>query len=162
MPVRDALKSKISGTHHLGYYWGYSSPVLRLAFFEYPKGRSRAGPSMVFDGYQGILQTDAYFVYDSFGKINGMEHFNGNAHGRRKFEAMNSTASEVDRSRVNPVLSLYRKVYVVERTLREEGAAFPERKQRRQQTSAPIMKELETFLQAHAQVGLAKTENANL
>ena len=148
IPVRDSVKSKASGKHHLGYFWAYSAPVSRLVFFDYQKGRSRAGPSTILAGYQGSLQTDAYCVYDSLGETEGILHFNCVAHCRRKFEkAKSSTPALAAR-----VLSLFKEAYAIERDLRERGASFAERRQVRQKKSVPVFEKIKTFLEAHATV----------
>ena len=143
IPVRDSRKSKESGKHHLGYFWAYSAPRSRLIFFEYQQGRSLAGPSAVLANYQGKLQTDAYCVYDRLGAREGVEHFNCVAHCRRKFEAAKSSAPGPSAR----VLSLFRQVYAMERELREGGASFAERRQKRQEKSGPIFEKIKTILQ---------------
>ncbi len=60
IPVRDPVKSKTSGKHHLGYDWLYSAPM--VVFVDYQRGRSRDGPLKILNGFQGKLQTDAYRV----------------------------------------------------------------------------------------------------
>ena len=142
IPVRDSRKSKESGKHHLGYFWAYSAPGSRLVFFDYQQGRSRAGPSAILANYQGNLQTDAYRVYDRLGAREGVVHFNCVAHCRRKFEKAKSSAP----GPAARVLSLFKKVYAIERELRERGASFSERRQERQQKSAPIFEKIKTIL----------------
>ena len=143
IPVRDSLKSKESGKHHLGYFWAYSAPGSRLVFFEYQKGRSRDGPSAILAKYQGHLQTDAYCVYDRLGAMEGVVHFNCVAHCRRKFEVANSSAP----GPAARVLSLFQQAYEIERELRERGASSAERRQERQQKSVPIFEKIKTILE---------------
>lgn len=153
IPVRDPCKSKAAGKHHLGYFWGYSDPVSKLVFFDYQPGRSRAGPLGILDGYQGHLQTDAYNVYDIFGQRDGILHFNCVAHCRRKFEKAKSSKSKQVGALVAHVLSLFRKVYAIERDLRTHGASFAKRRRVRQRKSAPIFAEIKTFLEANSTAG---------
>lgn len=143
IPVRDSLKSKESGKHHLGYFWAYSAPGSRLVFFEYQKGRSRDGPSAILAKYQGHLQTDAYCVYDRLGALEGVVHFNCVAHCRRKFEVAHSSAP----GPAARVLSLFQQAYEIERELRERGASSAERRQERQQKSVPIFEKIKTILE---------------
>ncbi|MXW31489.1 MAG: IS66 family transposase [Rhodothermaceae bacterium] len=153
VPVRDRDKSKVAGKHHLGYFWGYSDPVSKLVFFDDQPGRSRAGPLAILAGYQGHLQTDAYNVYDIFGQRDGILHFNCVAHCRRKFEKAKSSKSKRVGALVAHVLSLFRKVYAIERDLRTHGASYAKRKQVRQRKSAPIFAEIKTVLEANSTAG---------
>ena len=150
IPVRDPVKSNASGKHHLGYYWRYSAPTPMLVFVEYQRGRSRDGPMKILDGFQGKLQTDAYRVYDVF---DGIEHFNCVTHCRRKFEKVKTSEYAFVQENVKVVLSRFRKIYAMERDLRECGVSFEERQRIRQEKSAPIFDQLKAFLELHARVG---------
>ncbi len=153
IPVRDQTKSKASGQHHLGYFWLYSAPTPRLVFVEYQRGRSRDGPMGILEGFQGKLQTDAYKVYDRFDHFEGIEHFNCVTHCRRKFENVKASQYEFVQQNVGHVLSLFRKIYAIERDLRERDVSFEERQCIRQEKSAPIFDQLKAFLELNALVG---------
>ncbi len=136
IPVRDQTKSKASGKHHLGYFSLYSAPTPRLVFVEYQWGRFRDGPMGILEGFQGKLQTDAYNVYDRFDRFEGIEHFNCVTHCRRKFETVKASQYEFVQQNVGHVLSLFRKIYAIERDLRKRDVSFEECQRTRQQDSA--------------------------
>ena len=153
IPVRDSAKSEASGKNHLGYYWLYSAPTLKLVFVDYQRGRSRDGPLKILEGFQGKLQTDAYNVYDLFDTLDGIDHFNCVTHCRRKFENVKSSQYQYVQENVAYVLSLFRKIYAIERRLRERGASFEERRSERQKESAPLFDKIKAFLESTAMLG---------
>ena len=142
IPVYDRRKSKESGKHHTGYYWVYSSPERNAVVFEYQNGRSRAGPEAFLKEYQGALQSDGYVVYDMFEKKEGITLYNCWAHARRYFYR----AKDVYPDGAKHVLHEIRKLYAIERKLRNKGASPAERKEMRQEKALPILDELKTFL----------------
>ena len=160
IPVRDPVKSKTSGKNHLGYFWLYSAPTPLLVFVDYQRGRSRDGPLKILDGFQGKLQTDAYSVYDVFDELDGIDHFNCVTHCRRKFEKVKASEYAFVQENVKIVLSLFRKIYAIERDLRERGVSFEQRRVERQQKSAPLFEKLKTFLEANATVGTESWKQA--
>ena len=160
IPVRDPVKSKESGKNHLGYFWLYSAPTPLLVFVDYQPGRSRDGPLKILDGFQGKLQTDGYSVYDYFGRLEGIDHFNCVTHCRRKFEKVKSSEYAFVQQNVKVVLSLFRKIYAIERDLRKRGVSFDQRRVERQQKSAPLFEKLKTFLEANATLGTQSWKQA--
>jgi len=160
IPVRDPVKSKASGKNHLGYFWLYSAPTPLLVFVDYQRGRSRDGPLKILDGFQGKLQTDGYSVYEYFDTLDGIDQFNCVTHCRRKFEKVKSSEYEFVQQNVKVVLSLFRKIYAIERDLRERGVSFDQRRVERQQKSAPLFEKLKTFLEANATMGTESWKQA--
>ncbi len=107
----------------------------------------------ILEGFQGKLQTDAYHVYDVFDTLDGIEHFNCVTHCRRKFENVKASQYELVQNNVKRVLTLFRKIYAIERDLRARAVSFEERQRIRQEKSAPIFDQLKAFLEFHAMVG---------
>jgi hypothetical protein len=56
-----------------------------LVLYEYDPSRSAEVPKRLFEGYQGILQTDGYEGYGAIGREPGIVHVGCWAHARRRF-----------------------------------------------------------------------------
>ncbi|MGC9352881.1 MAG: IS66 family transposase, partial [Mariniphaga sp.] len=84
-PIR-VLDKDVKGKCHQGYYWVYNSPIQNAVLYDYRKGRGRAGPKEMLEGFRGYLQSDGYNVYDWFGKKKEITLVNCWAHARRYFE----------------------------------------------------------------------------
>ncbi len=80
-PIR-VLDKDIKGKCHQGYYWVYNSPIQNVVLYDYRKGRGRAGPKEMLEGFRGYLQSDGYTVYDWFGKKKEITLVNCWAHAR--------------------------------------------------------------------------------
>lgn len=134
---------------HQGYHWVYHAPELKMALFDYQKGRSREGPKEILKNFCGHLQTDGYSAYEifdgsaslttGFGKITQLHCM---AHARRKFEQ----ALESDKERAETILALMQKLYSTERKAREENFSAEERFELRQRESAAVLEEIKTWL----------------
>jgi len=132
---------------HLGYMWVMNSPEIGLVYFEYHKGRGRAGPEEILKNYQGALQTDGYNVYESLENLyQDIDFYACWAHARRYFEkALNN-----DKERAQKVLWIIQELYTIERKCREENNSAAQRKQIRQDEAKPILKELKQYLDQQA------------
>jgi len=72
------------GTSHRGFLWTYHAPVDGLVFFDYQRGRDKTGPQKILMDFKGVVQTDAYAVYQSlFEKNEDIQHYYCMAHIRR-------------------------------------------------------------------------------
>ena len=71
------------GQNHQAYLWQYGRPGGGVVF-EFRMGRGREGPKEFLGQFEGILQTDGYFVYDHVGGPK-LVHAGCWAHSRRKF-----------------------------------------------------------------------------
>lgn len=127
-----------------GYAWQFRdvSPHSRGTYFYYYKGR-RAGeiPRTQLRGYEGVIQTDGYKVYDAFEDTPGITVLACMAHVRRKF---------VDAQKSNPMAGEAVKyigtLYALEENLREAGAAYDEIRRERQRLAVPILKGIEMWM----------------
>lgn len=142
------------GSTHKGYHWVYYSPLNKLVYFDYRKGRGRDGPAEILKNYKGALQTDGYIAYDSFGQKQGITMLACMAHARRKFEH----ALGNDPERAGYVLKQIQRLYKIERTAREQEMSFAERKALRREESVPILDELYDYLKTQLREVLPKSD----
>jgi len=149
----SVLTAAKPGSTHKGYHWVYYSPLNKLVYFDYRRGRGRDGPEEILRNYNGTLQTDGYIAYDSFGKKANMILLACMAHARRKFEH----GLENDPERAGYVLKQMQALYKIERTAREEQMSFADRKALRQKESAPILNELHNYLKTQLREVLPKS-----
>jgi transposase len=146
--VLDKQKKKKT---HLGYYWVYHSPLVKLAVFDYQKGRGKDAPRDFLQGYHGTLQTDGYIVYQHYYANNKVTHLACWAHARRKFEK----ALDNDKIRAEHVMSEIQKLYAIERDAQE--LTLNERKELRLEKALPIINNLGKWLHAQRQQVLPKS-----
>jgi transposase len=149
----DVLTENKPGATHKGYHWVYYSPVERLVFFDYRKGRGREGPQELLKDYRGALQADGYVGYEAFEKQPGITLLACMAHARRKFDE----ALKNDKIRAEYVLGLIQQLYAIERQAREEQMNADERKALRQEKASPILAELHGWLKENITQVLPKS-----
>lgn len=135
-PIKVLDKNK-QGNIHQGYHWIYYSPLEKTVFFDYSKGRSREGPTRLLKNFKGYLQTDAYNVYDIFGKNKDITQLNCMAHARRGFEK----AQGNDKASAQYALGEFQKLYAIEQNARDNNFTPNERHQLRLDEALPILNE---------------------
>ena len=140
-PLKVLDESK-KGTTHQGYYWVYHNSKDKLVLFDYRKGRGREGPDDILKDYKGYLQTDGYAAYEEFDKRAGITLIHCMAHARRKF----SDALQNDKARAEYALSMFQKLYAIERTIKDEELNAEAILQLRQQQAVPVLKELKEWM----------------
>ena len=143
-PISVLTKDKPGATHK-GYHWVYYAPHEKLVCFDYRQGRGREGPEAFLEGFSGAMQTDGYAAYNKFGKQEGITLLACMAHSRRKYRE----AKDNDPKRAEYVLERMQDLYEVERYARDEELNHEQRKELRQELSAPVLKELGDWLRAH-------------
>lgn len=137
MPVLDKEKK---GSTHKGYLWAYRSSEKKLIFFEYQRGRGKAGPAELLKKFTGYLQTDGYGAYEQFVIRKEIEVLYCMAHARRYFiEAVDN-----DKLRSEYVLGEMQKLYKIEQEIKE--LTREEKYKVRQQQSVQILKELGVWM----------------
>lgn len=139
IPVQDKDKK---GKNHQGYMWVYYDPVAKIVYFDYQKGRGKAAPKKMLEGFQGYLQTDAYASYEQFDSVKGIDLVSCMAHMRRKFEK----ALKNDRKSAEHFLAIVQELYKIERELREQKADLETIRKIRQEKSKPLMEELGAWI----------------
>lgn len=130
------------GATHKGYFWAYYSPVSKIVYFDYQKGRGREGPETFLKNYAGTIQTDGYAAYNIFETRPGITLLACMAHARRKFEH----ALDNDRARAAYALKQFHTLYEIERQCREGGYTHEQRFEIRQKEALPVMQGMDAWL----------------
>jgi len=141
-PIRVMDEDK-KGTTHRGYYWVYHNSEQKLVLFDYRPGRGREGPDDMLKNFQGYLQTDGYAVYDDFDKRPGITLLHCMAHARRKFH----DALQNDQPRAEYALTLFRQLYAIEHSIKDQALTGDAVVQLRQQGAVPILQTLKTWME---------------
>jgi len=136
-PILVLDKTK-NGNIHTGYHWLYHSPLEKSVLFDYQKGRSREGPSLLLKNYNGYLQTDGYRVYDFITRRKDIIHLNCMAHARRGFDK----AKDYDKEKAEYALDMFQKLYAIEQEAREKNLSPAERYELRLEKALPVLNEL--------------------
>lgn len=134
------------GSCHQGFLWTYHAPVDGLVFFEYQKGRDKAGPEKILKGFQGVVQTDAYTVYQSLLEKNeAIQHYYCMAHIRRKFDE----AVHYDKDRASWAVGTIARLYKVEKEIRQAEVPLTESQivEKRMTEALPILSQLQEWMQ---------------
>jgi transposase len=124
-----------------------------LVLYDYNRSRSAEVPKRLFEGFQGILQTDGYEGYGSVGREPGITHVGCWAHARRPFvDALKGTGKNRKKgakrsskqSQAEAGLRFIQKLYEIERSVKD--ATAEERLKVRQQKSLPVVASLRSWL----------------
>jgi transposase len=124
-----------------------------LVLYEYDPSRSAEVPKRLFEGYQGILQTDGYEGYGALGREPGIVHVGCWAHARRRFvDALKGAGKNRKKgakrtkkqSQAETGLRFIQKLYAIERSLQD--ATPDERRRVRQEQSLPVVASLRSWL----------------
>jgi hypothetical protein len=140
--VIKVLDSDKKGASHQGYYWVYYNNPSKTVLFDYDPSRARGAPQKILIDFQGYLQTDGYGAYEKFDDVTGITLVGCLAHARRKF----FEAKVSDKAMAEEALSLFGKVYAVEKHIRKAGLIGREKLAWRQTHSVPALTELHTWL----------------
>ena len=126
-----------------GYIWMVRAVMLDLVFFYYDHGsRAQKVALHLFKDYQGVLQSDAYAVYDCYENKKGVLPIGCWAHCRRLF---NESLKE-DKARAEYALEQIGLLYEVERRADGEHLSYEERAELRCRLSYPIMVAFEKWM----------------
>jgi transposase len=140
--VIKVLDSDKKGSCHQGYYWVYYNNPSKTVLFDYDPSRARGAPQKILIDFQGYLQTDGYGAYEKFEDVTGITLVGCMAHARRKF----FEAKVSDKAMAEEALSLFGKVYAVEKHIREAGLIGEEKLAWRQTHAVPALAELHKWL----------------
>jgi transposase len=139
IPIIDNEKHKTVK----GYIWMVRAVMRDLVFFHYDHGsRAQKVALHLFKDYQGVIQTDAYAVYDIYENKKGVLPIGCWAHCRRRFEE----ALKEDKARASYALEQIGLLYDVERRADQENLTFEERADLRSRLSYPIMVAFEKWM----------------
>jgi len=113
------FESEKKNACHLGYYWAYHAPVDGLVLFEYQPGRGQEGPRKLLKDFTGVLQSDAYPVYQAIFKNNEkVTQLYCMSHIRRKFDE----AVSYDQTRATHAVEQIARLYKIEKDIRAATA----------------------------------------
>jgi transposase len=153
----QVLKEPGKTAESLSYIWvqratAHGHPLI---LYEYDRSRSAEVPKRLFEGYEGVLQTDGYEGYGAIGREPGIIHVGCWAHARRKFtdalkvggkNRKKGAKRSKKQSKAEAGLRFIQKLYAVERDVKD---ASPEERVRvRQDRSLPILSDLRKWLDA--------------
>jgi len=126
-----------------GYLWMVRAVMRDLVFFYYDHGsRAQKVALHLFKDYQGVLQTDAYAVYDIYENKQGVLPIGCWAHCRRRFDE----ALKEDKARASYALEQIGLLYDVERRADLENLSYEQRSDLRSRLSYPIMVAFEKWM----------------
>jgi transposase len=128
----------VRGRNHRAFMWEFSRP-LGPVVFEFQMGRSRAGPEAFLRGFEGILQTDGYVVYDKLG--DGIKYAACMAHVRREFHKAHKLQQKDPRPL--EILEMIGRLYKIEDQAREAGANHAQRLALRRDHSRTLIQRLQ-------------------
>jgi transposase len=151
----QVLKEPGKTAESLSYIWVQRATAHghSLILYEYDRSRSAEVPKRLFEGYEGILQTDGYEGYGAIGREPGIIHVGCWAHARRKFTDALKVAGKnrkkgakrsTKQSKAETGLRFIQKLYAIEREVKE--ASPDERYRVRQDRSLPIVVDLRKWL----------------
>lgn len=141
----QVLEDSKNGSSHRGYLWTYHAPVDRLVFFDYRTGRDKSGPKEILKEYTGVIQTDAYEVYQSlFAQNKNIQHYYCMAHIRRKFDE----SVKYDQERATWAVSTIARLYKIEKEIRQAQIPLTESQivEKRMREASPILTELKEWM----------------
>jgi len=127
----------VVGRNHRAFMWEFSRPQGPV-LFEFQMGRERAIPKKFLEGFKGVLQSDAYAVYDKLG--DGIAYSACWAHMRREFHRAHMLAKEDPRPL--EIIGKIGKLYKLEDQARVAMITHKERQALREEKSRPLVKEL--------------------
>ena len=149
----QVLKEPGKPATSLSYLWAQRSLArdAPVVLFDYDPSRSGRVPERLFEGFEGVLQSDGYEGYTAVGQRPGIVHVGCWAHARRKFDEALKGLRGAERkatSRKESValqgLGWIQKLYAIERTAKE--ATPEERHHIRQERSRPVLAALRRWL----------------
>lgn len=147
----QVLKESGKSPQSKSYMWvrsrhgpcGARPDIRPIVLFDYDPTRLGEVPNQLLTDFKGYLQVDGYAGYDKVCKRGDVIRVGCLAHVRRKFfEAQQ--ASPGSAGAANHVLLLIQRIYGIEKTISEES--IERRFKIRQEESAPILKEIKTWL----------------
>lgn len=133
------------GSCHAGFFWAYHAPADGLVFFDYQKSRDHTGPQKILKDFSGVLQTDAYKVYQKlFKNSKKVTQLYCMAHIRREFDE----AASHDLARASYAVKQIAKLYGIEKKIRESSPAMAEDQivKLRMEEAKPILDEMKAWL----------------
>jgi transposase len=107
----QVLKEPGKAATSLSYLWAQRSLArgAPVVLFDYDPSRSGRVPERLFEGFEGVIQTDGYEGYTAVGQRPGIVHVGCWAHARRKFDATPEERTRLRAERSRPVVEALRR-----------------------------------------------------
>ena len=130
------------------YMWIFKggSPGNPSLIYEYHPTRSGDVAKLFFDEYQGAVQTDGYKGYDFLDHRMGVLHVGCWAHARRKFMDIKKASSSGKVGSSDKALSFIRRLYALEKIVRQKEMSVDEIYSFRQSQTKPILENFKIWL----------------
>jgi len=141
------------GKNHQAYLWQYSQPA-GAVIFDFQLSRAREGPKQFLANFNGILQTDGYSGYDRVGGPK-LIHAGCWAHARRYF--FQAVEAHPDDRAAIALVATIDALFAIDAQARERNLGLTERDQLRQQRARPILKSIQSQIQAARSQTLPKS-----
>ncbi len=138
----DETTVKILKPDKKGYLWGYHSyqPNNKFITFEFNLSRESSVPNNRLSNYQGILQTDGYFGYNTLRAKQSVINLGCMDHCRRKFVDAIKVCNNNDTGIAGKIFKKINKLYKIEKEAKD--MSFEQRYELRQKKSKPILDDI--------------------
>lgn len=140
------------------YMWIYMTgnrPHTSIVY-EYQPTRKGENAAEFLTGFQGYLQTDGYSGYKTLTKKKGITSVGCWAHARRKFiEIIKSTGNKTGKA--GEAVKVIKKLYDIEREVKEDQHPPDKIKALRQEKSKPILEAFKKWLEDHKKITAPKS-----
>jgi len=145
--VVQVLKEKDRSPTSNSYMWVQTGgpPDTPVVLYDYDPSRSAKVPVRLLEGFNGYLMTDGYDGYNALERTEGIERLACWAHVRRRFVEAARVQPRGKRGKADEALALIGKLYGIER--KHKQASVDARHLARQQSSVPVLAELQAWLQ---------------
>jgi len=134
-------------TEKLAYMWlfGGGKPGEECFVYQYHSGRSHQIAYDFFEDYKGYIHADCYAAYINLGLLPLIIHIACMAHARRYFmDVVKSTKN--GNGLAKQAIKWFRKLYDIEKKLKEDEASTNQIYKKRQSESAKILAEFKVWL----------------
>ena len=124
-------------------------PRQRIILFDYAPTRAGRVPLQILDDHKEYLQSDADAAYDKPGRRDGVRHVGCLDHARRNFvEAVKAqhAVAGAEHGLAPEALLIIRKIYGIEKLMRDAKMSADQRHTLRAETARPIQDELRAWL----------------
>jgi transposase len=123
--------------------WAYHAPVDGLVLFDYQPGRGQQGPKKLLKDFTGVLQTDAYPVYQAiFKNSEKVTQLYCMAHIRRKFDE----AVSYDQKRAGYAVEQIARLYKIEQDIKAEALTESQIVDIRREKASPILHQIKDWM----------------
>jgi len=140
------LKDENGKKRSKSYIWLFigGDPNKRCFIYQYQPTRRDKVAADFFDGFQGYIHADCYSAYVNIEKQKNIWHAACNAHARRKFTEVITPKNK--KGIAHQILTLYSKLYTIEKELKEKQASVDEVYNTRQTKSKALLLKLKDLL----------------